>query len=40
MQVPEVEGVPSDEVLRVGAPVMDIAIGYGAIWVSADGPPA
>ena len=24
--------------LSVGAPVTDIAIGYGAIWVSVDGP--
>ena len=40
MQVPEVEGVPSDDVLTVGQPVTDIAIGYGSIWVSVDGPPA
>ena len=38
VQVPEVEAEQSDEVLRVGAPVTDIAIGYGAIWVSVDGP--
>jgi len=40
VQVPEVEGSPSDDVLTVGAPVTDIAIGYGAIWVSVDGPRA
>jgi hypothetical protein len=40
IQVLEVEGVPSDDVLTIGAPVTDIAIGYGSIWVSADGPPA
>jgi hypothetical protein len=40
VQVPEVEGVPSDEVLRIGLPVTDIAIGYGAIWISVDGPQA
>jgi hypothetical protein len=40
MQVREVEGVPSDDVLTVGEPVTDIAIGYGAIWVSVDGPSA
>ena len=40
VQVPEVEAELSDEVLNVGAPVTDIAIGYGAIWVSAAGRPA
>ena len=40
MQVSEVDGVPSDDVLTVGEPVTDIAIGYGAIWVSVDEPPA
>ena len=40
MQVPEVEAELSDEVLNVGAPVTDIAIGCGAIWVSAAGRPA
>jgi hypothetical protein len=40
IKVPEVEGVPSDDVLTVGDPVTDIAIGYGAIWVSVDGPRA
>jgi class 3 adenylate cyclase/streptogramin lyase len=40
LEVLEVEGVPSDDVLTIGAPVTDIAIGYGAIWVSVDGPPA
>jgi hypothetical protein len=39
-QVREVDGVPSDDVITIGAPVTDIAIGYGAIWVSVDGPPA
>ena len=40
LEVREAEGVPSDNVLTVGAPVTDIAIGYGAIWASVDGPPA
>jgi hypothetical protein len=40
MQILETEGVPSDDVLTIGAPLTDIAIGYGAIWVSVDGPPA
>jgi class 3 adenylate cyclase/streptogramin lyase len=40
MQVPEVGGVPSDDVIAIGAPVTDVAIGYGGIWVSVDGPPA
>ena len=38
VQVPEVEGEPSDDVITVGAPVTDIAIGYGAIWASIVGP--
>jgi class 3 adenylate cyclase len=37
MPMLEAEGVPSDDVLTIGAPVTDIAIGYGAIWVSVDG---
>jgi class 3 adenylate cyclase/streptogramin lyase len=40
MQVREVEGVPSNGEVAVGAPVTDIAIGFGAIWASVDGPPA
>lgn len=40
VEVREAEGVPSDEVLAVGARVTDIAVGYGAIWVSVDGAPA
>jgi class 3 adenylate cyclase len=40
MRVPEVEGSPAGDVLTVGEPVTDIAIGYGAIWVSVDGPRA
>ena len=39
VQVPEVEGTPSDEVLSIGAPVTDLDIDYGGIWVSVDGPP-
>jgi len=40
LEVPEVEGVPTNDVLTIGAPVTDIAIGYGAMWVSVDGPRA
>jgi hypothetical protein len=39
VQLPEVEGALSDDVLTVGAPVTDMAIGYGSIWVSVYGPP-
>jgi class 3 adenylate cyclase len=40
LEVREAEGVPSDDVLTIGGAVTDIAIGYGAIWASVDGPPA
>lgn len=39
VQVPEIEGTPSRQAIMVGAPVTDIAIGYGALWVSVDDPP-
>jgi hypothetical protein len=40
LEVREAEGVPSDDVLTIGARVTDIAIGYGAIWASVGGRPA
>jgi hypothetical protein len=39
MQVSEVEGtLPAVDEVTVGAPVTDIAIGSGVIWVSVDRP--
>jgi hypothetical protein len=40
LQVPEVAGVPSPDELSIGAPITDLEIDHGAIWISVDEPPS